>query len=322
MVLTGMGRQARSKAEARRRIKEHWFDVGVAAFERVFPEARAKTFPELEDPYICPLCSRPFVRSALLDGTLTFEDAPPRSYGGKPIALTCKRCNNSLGSSLDGPLSMLDSAEMSPCRLGIGGVEVNAYQQIRDGGRSFAIPQNQNDPNNTARFFEGLDATPDNSGSLQLTYKHDPDERRRADIAWLKAAYLVTFARWGYSYAFFPALQIVRAQLAHPGDEIIRQFKLEKRSSPRDTRFLIMVREPPELRGVAVGMGQHTVLLPTDGRDMSIYERLESALRATPTLRFVGDTYHWPVAPTHSIDVTRFDSLLALPTPGEVRALT
>src|SRR5437870_1624201 len=98
-----------SKAAESQRIKERWFDAGTAAFERVFPGARAKRFPEIENPYICPLCERPFPQTALAGGTLTFEDAPPKSYGGKPVALSCKSCNNALGSSLDAPLSTFDS---------------------------------------------------------------------------------------------------------------------------------------------------------------------------------------------------------------------
>jgi hypothetical protein len=51
-------------AEGRLRSKEAWFDAGTAAFERVFPRARARAFPELENPYICPLCSKPFAARA------------------------------------------------------------------------------------------------------------------------------------------------------------------------------------------------------------------------------------------------------------------
>lgn len=69
-------------------------------------------------------------------------------------------------------------------------------------------------------------------------------------------------------------------------------------------------------------MGRHTVLLPADARDMTVYERLERALAANPTLRLVGDTYYWPTAPTHSIGVVRFDSRLVLPTSADVRLLT
>jgi hypothetical protein len=310
-----------SKAADRQRIKERWFDVGTAAFERVFPGARANRFPEIDNPYICPLCERPFPRTAIFDGTLTFEDAPPKSYGGKPVALTCKGCNNASGSALDAPLSTLDSAAMSPCRIGINGVEVIAYQEIRPDGRFFAIPENQNNPTNREQFFRGLEnVTAKPSG--QLTYKWDTVKRRRADLAWLKAAYIVAFARWGYSYAFSPAFRIVREQLRRPDENIIAQFKLENRKSPRGTRFIIYVREPRELEGVAVGMGQHVVLLPADARDMTIYDRLAVALNEKVSLTLTGDTYHWPTSPTHSIDVVAFNSVLALPTPGEVRMLS
>jgi hypothetical protein len=71
----------------------------------------------------------------LADGTLTFEDAPPGSYGGKPVALTCKPCNNSFGSSVDASLARYDSQFVSPSTIAIGGVEVSAYQEIRKGGR-------------------------------------------------------------------------------------------------------------------------------------------------------------------------------------------
>lgn len=310
-----------SKAAARQQLKERWFDAGTAAFERVFPAARAKRFPQMENPYICPLCAQPFPRSAIADGILTFEDAPPKSYGGKPVALSCKSCNNELGSSLDAPLSTFDSNEMSPCRLGINGVEVVAYQEIRPDGRSFVIPENQNNPRHHEQFFKGL-AEAEEQRAGQLTYRVDVMKRRRADLAWLKAAYTVAFATWGYSYAFSPALRVVREQLRRPDDEIIARFKIENRASPRTTRFIIYIREPRVLEGVAVGMGQHVVILPSGARDMTIYERLASVLNTSATISLTGDTYYWPTSPTHSLDVVAFDSTLVLPTPGEVRMLS
>lgn len=80
---------------------------------------RAMSFPDLENPYICPLCRRGFPRAAIDEKTLTFEDAPPKSYGGKPVALTCRDCNNSLGNYLDASLSALDSGPMSPCKISL-----------------------------------------------------------------------------------------------------------------------------------------------------------------------------------------------------------
>lgn len=69
-------------------------------------------------------------------------------------------------------------------------------------------------------------------------------------------------------------------------------------------------------------MGQHIVLLPADARDMTIYDRLSRSLNANSNVSLTGDTYYWPTSPTHSIDVAAFDSVLVLPTPGEVRLLS
>ncbi len=115
---------------------------------------------------------------------------------------------------------------------------------------------------------------------------------------------------------------MVREQLRHLDEEIISRFKLENRASPRTARFIIYVREPRELAGVAVGMGHHVVLLPSDARDMTIYDRLANTVKASPNISLTGDTYYWPTSPTHSIDVVPFNSVLVLPTPGEVRLLS
>ena len=49
---------------------------------------------------------------------------------------------------------------MSPCCLGIDGVEVSAYQEIRPDGMFFAIPEKHNNPDHAARFFKSLDGDP------------------------------------------------------------------------------------------------------------------------------------------------------------------
>ena len=150
-------KKTKRNAEGKLRSKEAWFAAGTAAFERVFPGARARVFPEFENPYISPLCRKPFVYEALANGTLTFEDAPPKSYGGKPVALTCKPCNNAFGSSVDASLARYDSQFVSPCTITLGGVQVNAYQEIHPRGRNVSIPQKQNDPKAVERFNAVLD---------------------------------------------------------------------------------------------------------------------------------------------------------------------
>ena len=305
------------------RSKEAWFAAGTAAFERVFPGARARVFPEFENPYICPLCRKPFVYEALANGTLTFEDAPPKSYGGKPIALTCKPCNNAFGSSVDASLARYDSQFMSPCAITLGGVQVNAYQEIHPRGRNFSIPQKQNDPKAVERFNAVLDTRdPTAWANLPLTLKWDQTRRRRADVAWLKSAYMVAFATWGYMYVFAPGLKIVQRQLDRYDEEIILHFKLKNIAASRKSRGLFYVRRPSELEGVAVWMGQHIVLLPPDGRDITFYDRIVPLIGRTENISLQGDAYYWPTEPKHTLDVQAFDSPLALPTPADVRLLT
>jgi hypothetical protein len=307
----------------RQHCKEAWFRSGTAAFERVFPGARAKAFPELEDPYVCPLCRGPFPRSGLADGTLTLEDAPPKSYGGRPIALTCRRCNNSLGSAVDASLARFDSQLVSPCTVSICGVKVNAYQEVRQGGMHLAIPENQNNPAVTARFNEVLHTRdPAAWANLPLTLKWDEAKRRRADVAWLKSAYMIAFATWGYMYAFAPALRIVLHQLERYDEAIIPHFKLRNAAASRNSRELLYVRRPRELEGVAVWMGQHIVLLPPDGRDTTFYDRISSIIGRAENISLQGDQYYWPKEPKHTLDVQAYDSPLFLPTRADVQILT
>lgn len=313
----------KSKAAKKLQIKEAWFDSGTAAFERVFPGSRARAFPELQNPYVCPLCRLPFAREGLANGTLTFEDAPPKSYGGNAVALTCKACNNSNGSSVDASLARYDSQFVSPCTIEIGGVHVNAYQEIRSGGRHFSIPQGQNDPKAVERLNAILETKdPAAWPHLPLTLKWDRVKRRRADVGWLKSGYVVAFATWGYMYAFAPALKVVHRQLDRYDEEIIPCFKLTNRDSSRESRGLFYVRRPRELQGVAVWIGQHIVLLPPHGRDIAFYDRIAPLINRAENITLQGDAYSWPTEPKHTLDVQAFDSSLMLPTPADVHLLT
>jgi hypothetical protein len=62
-------------------------------------------FTEFNDLiYICPLCKEIFIEECLdqtLENPLTLEDVPPSKLGGKPLILTCKKCNNNAGTKLD-----------------------------------------------------------------------------------------------------------------------------------------------------------------------------------------------------------------------------
>jgi len=52
--------------------------------------------------YYCPICGDGYPELSAISGEeLTLEDVPPKSIGGKPILLTCRRCNSSAGHTMD-----------------------------------------------------------------------------------------------------------------------------------------------------------------------------------------------------------------------------
>ena len=69
-------------------------------------------------------------------------------------------------------------------------------------------------------------------------------------------------------------------------------------------------------------MGQHIVLLPPDGRDMTFYERVAPLIGRAGNISLQGTRTIGPTGPKHTLDVQAFDSPLVLPTPGDVHMLT
>jgi hypothetical protein len=86
-----------------------------------------------------------------------------------------------------------------------GGAEVNAYQTIGFHRRHLGIPKSQNNPVFAEQFDRTLEIPPGEAPKeLSLTSKWDGVARRRADLAWLKAAYIATFACWATSIRSLP----------------------------------------------------------------------------------------------------------------------
>jgi hypothetical protein len=84
----------RSRGPRRVRLSEakklRWFQRGAEALTATFPTTAGKG-------YACPIC----VRATTSVAALTAEDVPPRHVGGKPLILTCERCNSKGGWQLD-----------------------------------------------------------------------------------------------------------------------------------------------------------------------------------------------------------------------------
>ena len=64
------------------------------------------------DGYICPFCLNRFNEDNV--AALSLEDAPQEALGGSKVALTCKKCNNTMGGLID--CHLVNYIEAIECR--------------------------------------------------------------------------------------------------------------------------------------------------------------------------------------------------------------
>ncbi len=193
---------AHSFAEERERI----FNVLASNLNAFFPEA--------QNTVVCPLCRSAHGRDSLLgDGLeLTREHCIPASAGGKLVTLTCRACNNSHGISSDSHLKNLLLAEDAV--EGIGGtvdgtisIEGHPFRcEVgfgREGEKSLHFTpivkaSNSKERDTAFAIVEASSNTGDDfSANLELRFRYCPF---RSNLVLVKAAYLLMFKQFGYSY--------------------------------------------------------------------------------------------------------------------------
>ncbi|MEU9454846.1 hypothetical protein [Streptomyces sp. NPDC048277] len=149
-------------------LRHEWFREGARTFraaQRLLGQEHM--LPPGEDLYACPLCLTSICRIGAVESRyLTFEDAPPKSVGGRPLALTCQPCNNNSGTHFDAHaekehrlLSFLTSEGSSPmnAEFSVGGI-VNRGKMHGGGAGGFFL-ENVEKNNNRAdveRFDQEL----------------------------------------------------------------------------------------------------------------------------------------------------------------------
>jgi hypothetical protein len=278
--------------------KSEWFRRGVTALQTLLHDK-----PEV---YGCPICLRGFSEAQI--GLLTFEDSPPRSQGGREVVLTCKDCNDQAGHGIDAEAArfekIIDFAAgtlNSPIRGYITVDEVRMDMEFTAVNREVQIAgiSHTNAPGVVDALRGRLDRFVDDGVAdwmFTLSFG-DRSRPRPSSVSWLKSAYVIAFAAFGYRYILHPALDIVREQIRDPEREVITRFSTLAPEAKRDTRILALVEDPPELRSILVQMGRHVVFLPRPD-DPDIYQRLKSAVRAAPK----GTRLPWPVGPVFKLD--------------------
>lgn len=158
--------------------------------------------------YICPLCHNSFTEKDLdqtLENPLTIEDVPPKNLKGKPLLLTCKKCNNINGSIYDSELSKWFKAF---CALeGIGDLE---FKMSVDSSRTFNAKltrdikkkQIEINSNNKNPYAKQNISNMHKKGNAEVNYIFDFGDDKKINDGLLRFSYLYAFYFFGYSYVF------------------------------------------------------------------------------------------------------------------------
>ena len=232
--------------------------------------------PDFSNGYICPLCFETFFEKDLnptLDNHLTLEDIPPKSLGGKPMALTCKKCNSTSGHELDihllNNLLETDSKQFLPhsrtkATFELNGNKVNGFLSVDEKGKlTIDLQTKRSNPDQAKKFKSDLipprtiynpifylDKMFD-SGLKTPTFQMKLNElsnERRAEIALLRVAYLIAYATLGNGFLINGGLFKVREQLLNPDKEILPKVFWLKYDFPKEMEGVNIITVPKELR--------------------------------------------------------------------------
>jgi hypothetical protein len=305
----------------RRDRQERWFADGAAALRRTLTALNLPNpLPPTGDFYTCPCCLMAYGRDALDQGILTDEHVPPRAVGGRKLLLTCADCNSSAGSALDAHAERREAIQdflTSPEAGRALSVEVavgdniirGAIRRIDDAWVMQVAPK-ANHPRQVeeaTRTLSAWAAARVAADGRQIGLRFT--ERMitvRAQLSWVRAAYLAAFAALGWRYVFLRYLDPLRAQLAAPTENVLPPLAMIDPTASAARRQMLVIQEPGTLRGLAVVLGRYTVFLPWVEEPQS-FDALSAALAEfsdlpTPRPRYVGKQIAWPVKPLYALD--------------------
>ncbi|MFV7235346.1 hypothetical protein [Flavobacterium sp. ZB4R12] len=238
--------------------------------------------PDFMNGYICPLCFEVFFEKDLditLENHLTLEDIPPKTLGGHPQALTCKKCNNESGKELDihllNRLLDIDSKAFLPnsktaATYEINGFKMNGVFEFDKNGKAILNfqPKHSN-PKDADSFMADLfppktiynplfllnrelvDESRSPSFNIQPKQRLKADERR-SEIALLRIAYLIAFSTLGNGFLINAGLYKVREQILNPDKSILPKPFWINYDFPKEMEGINIITLPKELRSFLI----------------------------------------------------------------------
>ena len=129
--------------------------------------------------------------------------------------------------------------------------------------------------------------------------RYDP---HAASTAMLRYAYLAVFSIFGYSWAWGPACEIIRAKIRGPKADP-QTFGVLLLDAAPETRRVWIVREPQELQSISVQIGRELIFLPRERSDRDFYSRFAKLnTDGTFEAEMRGTEAPWPKKPMHLDD--------------------
>lgn len=224
---------------------------------------------EHAETYVCPICLNQFCKDDLEEKSanrLTLEDAPPKSLKGKQIALTCKTCNNICGHSLDFHLTdrmrELDFKERVEGATKKGKIKLSdksVFGEIRvlkNGGTQLYVNKKANNPKKLEEFNQLISKK---KGVANASFQPKPSKvnPKYLQIALLKSAYILMFAKFGYSLILNLEYDRVREQLLNPEKEVYPLNCWFRGPFPKDKYGVPFITEK-KLESIFTLFGLHT----------------------------------------------------------------
>lgn len=284
------------------RKRSAWYGYGARALQRVFPNAVYC--------YVCPICRRGFTPPALEMDLLSIEHVPPKRLGGKPLVLTCRRCNTSAGATLDSAMASVedfhDFAAGTMCkptraRLTVEEAALHIEVRAENNGISLTAPPKANRKEDIEAMEKVYNRNSSKRPSLQISL-HRRVRYEDSLVGWLRAAYLTAFAALGYRYVLWDELDLIRNQLADPASQLVRVFGVTMPTEPPDRRRILLVEEPSWLGSLAIQIGRHVTFLPWSLRADELYGNLAARAGQSASNEIVGMFVPWPTHPEHALD--------------------
>ena len=181
----------------------------------------------MHSDYICPLCMKNYSQE-IAKQELTEEDVPQKSLGGQRITLTCKQCNNTCGTNID--VHLLESIKSIEQRAFLPGTDRTVHIEKGEGrlkatlkvGKDkemfLNIDTKHNNPKTWSFYHENVLLEDSIIDIQDAPLKRDA---RRVSAAILKNAYLILFARTGYTFLSDHFYDRLRQQIMTPEPYIL-----------------------------------------------------------------------------------------------------